>query len=180
MSAAPHGNVRGRWLSSSGNARGIATVELAGIIALTFVMIALATSAYRTYSVRAAVNASVLAVAPVQALIEHAFELTGVPPASERDVPGFSDALTAHRLTQPIAVAHGRIEIRFGSDAAAALRGKTLHVTPFETTDGRVVWRCGARAADVGLYALGFGAGTNRTAGDAPTIEPRYLPDGCR
>jgi hypothetical protein len=172
--------VRGRRLSGSAHARGIAAIELAGIIALTLTMVALGASAYRTYSARTQVSASLLAVAPIQALIGHAFKRTGIPPPSEADVPSLQDALLAHPPIQPIAIDHGRIEIQFGSDAAAALRGKTLYVTPFEATDGRVVWRCGDLPGDVGLYPLGFAAGTSRATNRPTTIERQYLPDDCR
>jgi hypothetical protein len=163
-----------------GHVRGIATLELIAVLAVTLVMIALATSVYRTYSARSEVRKSLLAIAPVQALIAHAFEGTGVPPASGRDVPGLADALGAHRLMQPIVIEHGKIEIRFGSEAVAGLRGKTLRLTPLETTDGRVVWQCGDGLADLGLYPLGFVGGTNRATEVSTTIEARYLPDGCR
>ena len=178
--AAPHIDVRGRWRFGAGHVRGIAAIELAAVIAVTLVMVALATSAFVTYSARIEVSRSLLAVAPVEALIAHAFKKTGVPPASEHDVPGLPDALAAHRLLQPIVINHGRIEIRFGSDAVASLRGKTLRLTPFETSDGRVVWRCGDGVADVGLYPLGFVAGTNRATESPTTIDARYLPQACR
>jgi hypothetical protein len=160
--------------------RGIATLELLAVIAATFVLIAAAVSAVRTYSARSEVSESLLAVAPIQALIAHAFEHSGVPPASENDVPGLQDAITAHHVADTIAVEHGRIQIRYGRDAVTGLRGKSLYLTPFETTDKRVVWVCGDGAREVGLYPLGFAGGTNRTTELVAMIEPRYLPDECR
>lgn len=160
--------------------RGIATVDILGVIALTLVMMALAVSAVRTYSARSEISRTLLAVAPVQALISYSFERTGVPPASEDDVPGLNDAIAGYRVVETIEVEHGRIAIRYDHDAVTSLRGKTLYLTPFETTDGRVVWICGDGAADVGLYPLGFSGGTNRPTELVAMVEPRYLPSGCR
>jgi hypothetical protein len=180
MSAAPHGDVRGRWLLGPARHRGIATVEILGVIAATLLMIAVAASALRTHSARSGISNTLLAVAPVQALIAYAFERTGIPPASEHDVPGLQDAIAAYRVIETIEVEHGRIAVHYGPDAVATLRGKTLHLTPFETTDRRVVWMCGDGTADSGLYPLGFASGTNRATELVATIEPHYLPDECR
>jgi len=189
MSTAPHDDVRGRWLSGPHQrlhalphlrARGVATIEVAVVIAVTLVMAALALSAYRTYAVRREVSASLSGLAPIQEAVEKAFEASGVPPASELDVPGLPHPKPLHRFIPAVAIKHGRIELRFGDDADAALRGRSVHLTPFETADSKIVWLCGDGPAEVGLYPLGFAAGTNRTADTATTVEPRYLPAECR
>lgn len=189
MSAAPHGDVRGRRLSraaQSASSRtparcgGFAVIELVAIVTVTLVMIAVAVSAYRTYSARREVGKSLVAVAPVQVLVTATFERTGAPPASERDIPGLLSVVPALGLIEAVAVTHGRIEVRFGRDASAGLRGKALHLTPFETTDGHVVWRCSDGPADVGLYPLGFAGGTNRATALETTVDVRYLPERCR
>ena len=161
-------------------ARGIVAIELAAVIAVTLVMVALAISAYRTYSARSEVSRTLAAIEPVQTLVAHAYEVTGVPPASHRDVPGWPEAMVPPPLLQAIAVKHGHLEVRFGADAAAGLRGKTLHITPLETTDGHVVWHCGEGPPGVGLNPLGFVDGTNRAAELSTTVERRFLPDECR
>jgi type IV pilus assembly protein PilA len=161
-------------------ARGIVAIELAAVVVVTLVMAALAISAYRTYSARSEVNRTLVVAAPVQALVAHAFTQTGIPPASNHDVPGLPDALMLDPLAQAIAVKHGRIQIRFGADAAVGLRGKILHVSPLEATDGHIVWQCGDGPSDVGLHPLGFAGGTNHAPEPLTTVEPRYLPDECR
>jgi hypothetical protein len=172
--------VRGRWLSGRPRARGLAAIEFAAVIAITVVVMALAASAFRTHSARAAIGTSLLAVAPIQTLIAHQLARNGVPPATNADVVGLVDAIAAYEVVEKIAVEHGRIEIRYGDDAIAGLRGQALLVTPFETIDGRVVWVCGDRRPEVGLYPFGFADGTNRATALVTTIEPRYLPAECR
>jgi len=185
MSTAPHDDVRGRWLSSVraealAPSRGIATVELALVVAVTLVMAAVAVSAYRTYSVRSEVRTVVAAVAQVQNMITEAFGRTGMPPISERDVPGMQGAAPRHSYVEVVAIDHGRIEIRFGSDADVSLRGQSLYVAPFETMDGEVVWLCGNRPPDVGLYPLGLFDGAPPLPPLLTTVDPRYLPSECR
>jgi type IV pilus assembly protein PilA len=150
------------------------------VIAVTLVMAALAVSAYRTYSVRGEVRAAVAAVAQVQDLVTDAFGRTGMPPVSERDVPGMDGATPRHRSVEAVAITHGRIEIRFGNDADESLRGQSLYVAPFETMDGEVLWLCGNRPPDVGLYRLGLFGGAPPPPPLATTVEPRYLPSECR
>jgi hypothetical protein len=181
MSTAPHDNVRGRWLSgTSATASGFTTIELVAVIAVTLVMIAVAVSAYRTYSARRDVSQALTAVVPVQILIADAFERTGVPPASGQELLGLTSVAPTLELIETVAVRHGRVEILFGDGAAATLRGRALHVTPFETSEGHVVWRCGDGVAAAGLYPLGFISGTNRATELVTTVEPRYLPERCR
>ena len=54
-----------------------------------------------------------------------------------------------------------------------------MHVTPFETMDGEVVWICGIRPPDVGLYRSDSPA-ADLEAQAGTTVEPRYLPPECR
>lgn len=190
MSTAPHVIVRGRWLSrtatsASGPARtacsGFTTIELVAVVAVTLVMIAVAVSAYRTYSARRDVSKTLLAVVPVQILVVDSFERSGVPPASEHSIPGLQSVVPPqYGPIGSVAVTHGRIEIVFGSGAAASLRGKVLYLTPFETAQGHVTWQCGKNTAEVGLYPLGFVGGTSRATELVTTVEPRYLPENCR
>jgi hypothetical protein len=112
--------------------------------------------------------------------VADSFERSGVPPASDHSIPGLQSVVPQDGPIDAVAVKHGRIEIVFGSGAAAGLRGKVLHLTPFETAEGHVVWQCGDSAADVGLYPLGFVGGTSRAPELVTTVEPRYLPEACR
>lgn len=187
MSTAPHGNVRGRWLFGARSAArtpasrgGFTTIELVAVLAVTLIMVAVAVSAYRTYSARRDVNTSLTAVAPIQVLVTAAYNRTGAPPASELDIPGLLSVTPSTGLIDAVGISHGRIEIRFGSDASPSLRHRALLLTPFETTDGQVVWRCGGGPAEVGLYPLGFSGGTNRTTEFITGIDTRYLSERCR
>lgn len=160
--------------------RGIATIELAAIVTVSLVMVALAGSAYRTYTVRREVRAALLAVTPVQDLVMDAFQRTGLPPVSSSDVPTLESHVPKDLSVETLMIERGRIVIHFGADADAGLRGRSLAVAPFEAMDGTVAWLCGDREPDVGLYALGFFGGTLPPPQLLNAVDQRYLPPECR
>jgi hypothetical protein len=159
---------------------GVSTIELAVVIAVTLLMAALALSAYRTYSAREEVRAGLAAVGHVQALVKETFERTGMPPVSAHDVPALAGHAPRHRYIETLAIDHGRIAIRFAEDSGEGLRGQSLYITPFQTMDGEVLWLCGNRRPEVGLYPLGLFAGAQPPPEVPTTVEPRYLPSECR
>ena len=117
-----------------------------------------------------------------QRLVVAAFRSNGMPPL-DAAATGIDD--TAHRFlagtyVESLEVSNGRIDLRFGSSANPAIVGKTLSLTPFETTDQDVVWICGKEAPGVGLKPLGFAGGALQAQQAATSIEDRYLPAACR
>jgi type IV pilus assembly protein PilA len=70
-----------------------------------------------------------------------------------------------------IQVDNGRIDITYGNQADPLITGRTLSLTPYESKDGHVVWRCGNRAAPLGLKTLG-----TARAPSAATYKPSTVP----
>ena len=70
--------------------------------------------------------------------------------------------------------------IAYGNAANAAVTGLTLTLTPYESPDGSVVWRCGTSAVPAGLNPLGTAGGGNASVYLAPTAPTRYMPSTCR
>jgi type IV pilus assembly protein PilA len=58
-----------------------------------------------------------------------------------------------------VSVNNGRIDITYGGLADAAIANKTLSLTPYETLDQQVVWRCGNHLKPPGLETLGTSVG---------------------
>ena len=151
------------------------------MIAVTALIAGLGASAYKTHVVRSEIAQSVALAARAQALVAQSFKRHGEPPA-DRD-----SALLSHAqgkedgpYVDSIDVVDGRIDLHFGSAANAAITGRTLSLTPFETADGEVFWICGNRIAGVGLHPLGFANGARQAVQVVTQIEPRYLPSTCR
>jgi type IV pilus assembly protein PilA len=164
-----------------GSSSGFTAIELVLVIAVTILVGAVGSSAWHTYVVRGQVAASVAQVAELQDHVEAAFRQTGVPPADRRAAGLRVDPrMAGGPYLQSIDIADGRIDILLGAEAHAAIAGQTLSLTPFETTDGRVVWVCGNETPGVGLQPLGFAGGARQASQLRTTIEARYLPPTCR
>lgn len=78
-----------------------------------------------------------------------------------------------------IQVDNGRIDISYGNQADPALSGFTLSLTPYETADGHVVWRCGNRAAPQGLKTLGTARGAWAAAYQKSTVPDNLSSAAC-
>jgi prepilin-type N-terminal cleavage/methylation domain-containing protein len=160
---------------------GYTLIELVATLAVMALLVTVGFSAYRTYVVRDQIAATVVRSEPLQARVEDAFRRGGAPP---RDVAEAGIAHDAGRslgdYVASIAITAGRIDIRYADVAGAALAGRTLTLTPFETAGGDVVWVCGDAPAAPGLEPLGFAGGAHAAVQTGTTIDPRYLPSDCR
>jgi hypothetical protein len=77
-------------------------------------------------------------------------------------------------------VTNGVLVITYGYDANAVINGLTLTLTPYETPDNSVVWRCGAAAAPIRIGRDGHvgrrQCGRLHSAGGAESLSARDLP----
>jgi len=139
---------------------------------------AVALPVYLDMSVRNQVAEGLLIAAPARAAVEETMLRTGEVPLNRVQAglsPDPEDS--GGRFVSRLDVVGGRIDIYYAPEAAAALSGNTLSITPYlgEASDGQVfvVWRCGnAPVPAEAVYEV---------AGHAPTaIPPQYLPGLCR
>jgi prepilin-type N-terminal cleavage/methylation domain-containing protein len=169
--------VRGLVFSASG----FTLVELVAALAVTALLAAAGFSAYRTHVVRDRIAATVVRSEPLQARVADAFRRFGIPPrdAAEAGVPEDAGRWLGDYVAS-VAITDGRIDIRYDDAAAAAIAGRTLSLTPFETVSRDVLWVCGNALPGAGLKPLGFAGGARRAAQTITTIDARYLPSACR
>jgi prepilin-type N-terminal cleavage/methylation domain-containing protein len=161
--------------------RGFTLIELVATLAVTALVAAIGLSAYRTHVVRDQIAATVVRSEPLQARVAESFRRLGVPPrdAAEADIPRDAGPLLGGYVAS-VAITDGRIDIRYDDAAHAAIAGRTLSLTPFETVSRDVVWVCGNALPGAGLKPLGFAGGARRAAQTITTIDARYLPSACR
>jgi Tfp pilus assembly protein PilE len=155
--------------------RGFSVIELGAVIAVTVVLAALAYSAQRTHAVRVQVADGVAAARQAQNRVVEAFRRQGEAPASIADL---SAPLGAH--VESVTVENGRIDILYGAGADAAISGRRLSLTPYETAALEVVWVCGNTIPGAGLLPLGFAGGSRQAVQIPTTIDTRWLPRTCR
>ncbi|HUO68273.1 MAG TPA: pilin [Gammaproteobacteria bacterium] len=167
--------------TSAGRQRAFSIPEFALVLAVTALIAGLGASAYKTFVVRAQVSQSLELAARAQRQVAQSYQRDGDPPA-DREAAGLSAAKNDDRgeYVDSIDIVNGRIDLHFGNAADAAIAGRTLSLTPFESASRDVFWVCGNRVAGVGLRPLGFANGARQSLQVVTPIEPRYLPSTCR
>jgi type IV pilus assembly protein PilA len=170
--------------------KGFTLIELMIVVAIIGILAAIAIPAYQDYTIRAQVSEGLNLAAAAKAAIAETFLNKGEPPANRleagMDNTNGDGTETQGKYVESVNIVNGEIVITYGREANARIVGETLMITPYESVDLSVVWRCGAAPAPAAPVALlGTSAATTPvTYGGGGTLVTnnmtQYLPSSCR
>ena len=169
--------------------QGFTLIELMIVVAIIGILAAIAIPAYQDYTIRAQVSEGMNLAAAAKAAVAEDFLNEGEAPTTRTDAGMTANAGdTQGKYVDEVDVVNGRIEIQYGNEANQQIAGETLFLTPYETADLSVIWRCGAApdptAGGGATGLMGASGGGQASAYAAGTLGgaafQQYLPSACR
>ncbi len=164
--------------------QGFTLIELMIVVAIIGILAAIAIPAYQDYTIRSQVSEGMSLAAAAKSAVAETFLNSGEAPA-DRTEAGMSALATdtSGKYVTGVEVEDGVITVTYGNEANQQIDTETLTLTPYESVDLSVVWRCGNAPVPQGVAALvtmGTSGGGNAATYAAPTVLAKYLPSACR
>lgn len=169
---------------------GFTLIELLITVAIVAILATLASTAYLSYTARAqASEAMTVSEGVRQAYQIHMAENGGVPPVDTVELlgAGATGEGYAGQYVGSTTVSGGQVMVRYNTKADAPLTEEDLFFTPYETSQGIIVWQCGnapvpttSGVSPTPLDVAGTTAGSPITGVSVTTLPDRVLPQACR
>ena len=160
---------------------GFTLIELMIVVAIIGILAAIAIPAYQDYTIRAQVTEGLNLTDAVKVAVADYYTQKGAFPAAGLTTAaptglGFSAATTGKYSTVNV-LAAGVIQTTFAGTQVnaklAAAGNNVLGVSPYISTNGDLIWRCGLAAApSVNIATAGAATGT--------TVPAKWLPASCK
>lgn len=166
--------------------QGFTLIELMIVVAIIGILAAIAIPAYQDYTIRAQVSEGMNLAAAAKANVALDFLNEGAAPVNRTDAGMTATATdTQGKYVASVEVANGTIVITYGNEANAQIAAETLGLTPYESVDLSVIWKCGGAPVPAGANGLmGASGAVNVAVQNNGTLAgaafQHYLPSACR
>lgn len=164
--------------------KGFTLIELMIVVAIIGILAAIAIPAYQDYTIRSQVTEGLSLAGAAKAAVAESYSQTGTAPIN-REVAGMSPTATDTngKYVTSVTVANGTITVLYGGTQAnakiTAAGANQLSLTPYETPDASVSWKCGNAPVPAGALLGTASAGTTAAIGTT-SVANKYLPKACR
>jgi type IV pilus assembly protein PilA len=163
--------------------QGFTLIELMIVVAIIGILAAIAIPAYQDYTIRAQVSEGMTLAAAAKSAVSESFSDDGEAPAT-RTIAGMTATATdtSGNYVESVEVTNGTVTITYGNESNLSIDTESLSLTPYESVDLSVVWRCGNAPAPNGTALMGTAGAGVPAAYIAPSagMLPKYLPSACR
>ena len=166
--------------------QGFTLIELMIVVAIIGILAAIAIPAYQDYTIRAQVSEGMALAAAAKAAVAEDFLNEGAAPTNRLDAGMTANATdTQGKYVGSVAIANGTIVITYGNESNAQIANETLGLTPYESGDLSVIWKCGGAPVPAGSTGLmGASGGVNAAVMNNGSLAGaaflQYLPSACR
>jgi type IV pilus assembly protein PilA len=155
--------------------KGFTLIELMIVVAIIGILAAIAIPAYQDYLIRSQVSEGLTMAAAAKAGVSEYYANKGDWPSTNSAAGMGAASDIQGKYVRSIEVNDGGITVTYGNKINAKLLGSTVGLTPGNSVNGDVIWKCGRAGTPSGW------SGNATTATDGSTsVAGKYLPSSCR